>query len=168
MRRPGSSGWVRWPSAGVDGWRETGEGGTWVYAFVRVERSQPFDMDIGEGRSLPALVDPFVHCHGPDSTIALTMPDALVTVDSPIYPSEGFAHVAGLTPGSTAYEWERTNFGADVLAAMCLGTTGSTFANDDGPFDCGRDDLTRQGRWALVWLQMLYDRPPMLVTFLDT
>lgn len=168
MRRSGSSGCVRWPVPGVDGWRETSEGGTWVYAFIPVDRGQPFDLQLGNGGEIAVIVDPFVHCHGPDSTIALTMPDAITTIGSPIYPQENFEYVAGLKAGSAEQQWQACDFGADVLAAICLGTTSATFANEAGGFDCARQNLTFLGVSLLEILHDLYHREPLLVTFLDT
>ncbi|MET0701666.1 MAG: hypothetical protein ABWY93_18605 [Mycobacterium sp.] len=166
-RHPGSSGFVNWPKVGVDGWHDTGEGGMWVYAFVPAVYSAVVTVPLTDTEDHEVQVDPFVHCHGPESTLALPMPDQLAGDFPGIYTPEQFERVHAYS--SPRLDLEMANFGVDVLAAVCLGTTDKSLADAGGePFVAQRTKLTTRG-WRLVaLLELLYEREVTLVTYLDS
>lgn len=150
------SGWVAWPDADPT-WKDTGEGGMWVYAFV-----------LAAGDGDPGS-DAFVRCHGPAETICLPMPDVVVSDTEPaVYPTGHSARVLETPPGE-----DRVigvfDAGYSVLAAVCLGSSSVPYGNHEiGHWQCRDTDLTHEGRILLAHLRQLYGRNPVLVTYLDT
>lgn len=150
-RRMGSTGWVTWPSLPSERWHDTGEGGMWVMAYYLAS----------PGR------DDFVRCCGPKGTIALPLPDREI--------SPAASRVYRDIEGTAALPWgmDRTeavyDAGWPVLAAFCVGTSGTSLADANGDyFDASFEDLTLRGANVLTALSQLYGRSPVLVTYLDT
>lgn len=57
----------------------------------------------------------------------------------------------------------------DLVACICLGTTGGAYRNEEtGYFKAGLDDLTEDGMRLYKLLRSLYGVSPVLLTLLDT
>lgn len=171
-RLPGSTGWIKWPDISSGEWTDSGEGGVWVYAFWPCQFSEevtkptyavPPDHELAS-ETMTFEYDPFVRCIGPESTIALPNPDVLLS-DDQIYPLEDVPLSA---QDREADLWHMFDAGVPVLAAVCLGTSGHSYVNNDGYWHCAEDDLTDKGQALLAVLNQLYTREPVLVTYLDT
>lgn len=157
------TGYVIWPTD----CRDTGEGGLWVYAVVLADR----------------VVD-FVACHGPDTTVALPLPDVVLSDDDQVYPPEeknwwhrpepeNLTDPAALKDFVMRVEmwvYRRVTHGSSVLAAVCLGSSGGSWWNEDmGEYwRCTPETLTDEGRALLNSLAKLYGAEPSLITYLDT
>jgi hypothetical protein len=159
----GFTGYVSWPQLPSDEWHITGENGMWVAAHWPCDYSHAaFATANGEpddrGVVLSYPVDRFVRCHGPQTTIALPLPDAPVSATSAVmYPLE--------------YRDMRDPYdcGIQVLASLILGTCAEAYADPNGEyFDAALSDLTEEGRCVVSMLNMLYERDAVLVTYLDT
>lgn len=61
-------------------------------------------------------------------------------------------------------------FSTHLLAAVCLGSSGGSFWNDEKGcyWRCTKDDLTNEGKVLLDILEKTYGRQPYILTFLDT
>lgn len=138
-RRKQNSGWVRWPELG-DQWKDSGEGGTFVYAFFTTDQ----DRD-----------DSFVNCHEARDIIWLPQPDFIASDPGDVYQPDRDKLI---------------DAGRSVLAAVCLGTSGHSYVNvaRGEYFACTLDDFIPKGHAVLAVLEMMYERPPVLVTYLDT
>lgn len=68
MTEPREYGCVKWPDSG---YRDTGEGGMWVYAFVLADAASGF-----------------IRCCGPAATVSLPLPDVVLRDDGDVYPAE--------------------------------------------------------------------------------
>jgi hypothetical protein len=180
---PGT-GYIRWDALFRNGFRTTGEGGCWVYAFWPAAYDHPQPRP-DAGLSLVAnrpedtvavvstvLTDRFVRCHGVEHTIGLPLPDAPLSPNAAqIYPPEAAVEYAGPTADPDRrdrYLHYMENAGTPVLAAVCLGSDARAWANHEGYWWACRKDLTWRGRLLLQWLDRLYRRRAHLVTFLDT
>ncbi len=181
-RQVGATGYVQWPE-GIDGWRDSGEGGMWVVAFwlaeFSVEVCEPmFDpaADLPEedrGRMHTFRRDPFVRCHGPESTIALPFPDSVASAEEadrvyrdPPAPLPPSGHVR-LEVEQHIYD--TLDAAHPVLAAVVLGTAGTAWEDAEGSYwQATTENLTSRGRAIVVALNALYDRQAVLVTYLDT
>lgn len=164
-RQPGNTGYVCWPELPHPRWRDTGEGGMWVYAHWPVEAAAVEPRAIDEVPT-DITVDPFIRCHGPEATIALPLPDAVASPNgAEIYDSSWF----DARPTEPA-DMLRAIYGAStpVLASVCLGTSGTAYADDNGYFHAGMDDITDRGWVAIIALNRLYGRQPVIITYLDT
>lgn len=151
-QKAASSGWVVWPELG-ERWHDTGEGGMWVHAFWLADYSRDDS-------------DPFVHCCGVQATIALPHPDVVAGVWPGTLPDGRFYQpLSWPRPDSDVLR----NAGPPVLAALCLGSTGVSYCtDDDGYFICAPGDLTGAGKRLLAAASQLYEREPVIVTYLDT
>ncbi len=182
-RQPGATGYVQWPE-GIDGWGDTGEGGMWVAAFwlcdFSIEDIQPMFDPIGDGltdaeraQMMTYRRDPFIRCHGPESTIALPLPDAVASGEQAdrIYreppeplPAQGHSRIE-----VEQHIYDTLDSAHPVLAAVILGTSGTCWADNEGnPWQATTANLTSRGRALVVALNALYDREAVLVTYLDT
>jgi hypothetical protein len=150
-RQPGQSGWVDWPHPSPTRWHDTGEGGMWVYAFW------PYDTD-----------QAFVRCNDVESTIALPMPD-FVTSDKANEIYLGVEELGNRAVTIDGQIMAALDAGTPVLAAVCLGSTSSSYANPAGAYwQCTVNDLTDEGMTLIRLLTMLYRRRVVLITYLDT
>ena len=77
----------------------------------------------------------------------------------------GVSQYSGMEPESRAELYKRS----DLLACVCLGTTGGSYSDPDwGYFIAGFSDLTDDGQQLYQLLARLYKVEPVLITFLDT
>lgn len=155
------SGYIDWPVHLTD----SGEGGMWVYAMVLADDAHDF-----------------VHCCGPAATIALPLPDVVVSDPARIYPPMrnewwrdpdpvGLDTPEGRRAYTTLLEnrlFDRMSNGSSVLAAVCLGTSSGSWTDEHDHWRCTAVDLTDAGRALVRSLESLYDAPVALVTYLDT
>lgn len=165
MTEPREYGCVKWPDSG---YRDTGEGGMWVYAFVLADAASGF-----------------IRCCGPAATVSLPLPDVVLRDDGDVYPAEWpdwrapddlSAKDAATEDGRRKYRirverWirDRYHHGRDVLAAVCVGTSACSWHHEDlGYWTCTPGELTDGGADLLRGLEKLYGIAPVLVTFLDT
>ncbi len=174
-RQSGATGGVNWP-AGQPEWKVTGEGGMWVHAFWLADFSTPqtqYRYAVAPDHPLAEVTDvyqrdPFIRCHGPETTICLPQPDCPVSDSTPrvYHPRPELDRDTDLE-GYTIGVYDA---GYAVLAAVCLGTSGMSFRHADTgePWQCTEDDLSHQGLAALAVLDLLYGRAAVLVTYLDT
>jgi hypothetical protein len=164
------SGHVNWPSE-RDGYHDTGEGGLWAYVFFL---QQP------EGDA-----DPFDDCSDPGTVIMLPRPDVVCHDDGGIYdphmtykpyPQAPRADMLSRTAATDyahalqSHDREMLDAGMNVLAAVCLGSTGrSWFSDRNGAyFKVTADELDVDGRQLIDTLAEFYGRSPHFVTYLDT
>lgn len=104
-----------------------------------------------------------------------TMTEACVNLpilrQSDVY-TEGQALESMLWPDSNRYKPTNEIDGLDsveLLAIVCLGTTGGAWHDDDyGYFKATEDDLTVHGQVLFGLLEQLYGRKPIFLTALDT
>ena len=133
----------------------------WVYAFaVAVGTVEHLGEEIN-GRRSRYTVDPFAFCHEVHDTIALHPPDMVVAAENipTVYP------YLDDPPAMTAV----LGAGAQVLAAVCLGSTSTVYHLPDGNYwRAERDDLTLSGRVLIASLETLYQRGLELITYVDT
>ncbi len=153
------TGFVDWPTA--DGrWKDSGEGGMWVYAFWLTKTDPLHELQ---------WPDPFIACHGVESTVCLPLPDSIVSDGSDRVYFRDYDLLPNRGTDPEGWAMGLMDAGHAVLAAVCLGSTGNTWADPDGQYwQCRVDDLSSRGRALLVALNALYDREPVLVTYLDT
>ncbi len=155
-----ATGFVDWPKAGGV-WTDSGEGGMWVYAFW-LAKTHPPDLEF-------RWPDPFIACHGVEATVCLPLPDSIVS-DNPeqIY-FRDFDELPDRDADPEGYTIGVMDSGYQVIAAVCLGSTGNTWLDDQGRhWQCRPETLNSRGRALIVALNALYDREPVLVTYLDT
>lgn len=176
--RRGVSGHVLWPDE-TSGFVDTGEGGMWAYVFIADEREQG--------------ADPFDECHTPGGVVALPVQDVVVRDRGGIYdprpgmqsypqlprhPSNPTRSQDMLTSNQAQFyadalqEYERgiMDAGSNVLAAVCLGSTATSwFSESTGEyFEVTYETLTRQGHGLVDTLKDYFKRTPYYVTYLDT
>lgn len=171
---PGT-GCVKWPRVGRNFHHTTGDG-MWVTAFYRTAFA-PAQLDLVLEKSGTAaarrLVDSFIRCHGPGETVALPLPDCVVSPDAErIYPASiSPVEVGPSGPASGRIEWLRfvLDAGVPVLAAVNLGSTHQVFAHTDTNdyWHASVKDLTWSGRRLLRNLAQLYGRRPHLLTYIS-
>lgn len=123
----------------------------WVYAYWLADED-------GEA---------FVHCHGPQTTISLPLPDSCID-NGEVYDNPGL-----IPPRDVDLEEHlimTLNAGREALAAVCLGTTSTCWTRvDNGDYwVCSDYDLTPVGLSTVNALSGLYGRRPKLVTYIDT
>jgi hypothetical protein len=144
-------GWVAWPKDG-DGWKNTHEGGMWVYAFWLTQEEN----------------EPWAHCSGPAGTLLLPLPDVCVGT----WPErkDPFYEPVDWSGGTTeARSRASVDAGPAVLGALCLGTTDASWLSDtEGYFICSPGDLTAECMALLGMTSRMLGRPVVLVTYLDT
>lgn len=168
------TGWIDWPILPNTIWHDTGEGGMWVYACWFVDYTQKITvpkyvepMPDGEAQEYMIRdIDPFICCHGPANTLAMPMPEAVVSDILEAYDIEKMPKV-----GDPDYERRMLDTGrAGLLGAVCLGTTSVSYAtiNEGFHWQCTEDDLSAHGQSLVTSLSYLYDRKATLVTYLDT
>lgn len=165
MLKQTEAGCVRWP-VDVPDWTDSGEGGMWVTAYWLADFESVVE---SKGRTWDGIEftvprDPFIKCHGPDSTIGLPVPE---WVTSPNYAQvyevtdpEDDPHTIDVNPYSA---------GRGVLAAAVLATTRASYVNSDGKhWHAEVADLTVLGQKIIQVISLNYLRTPVLVTYLDT
>ena len=154
------SGFVDWPTAG-ERWRDSGEGGMWVYAFW-LAKTHPPDPEF-------RWPDPFIACHGVETTVCLPLPDSTVSDGVEQVYFRDTEDLPGRAEDPEGYTIAVMDAGHQVLAAVCLGSTGNSWVDGQGNyFQCRTETLNSRGRALIIALNALYDREPVLVTYLDT
>lgn len=149
------SGYVDWASlnAPLAPWQDTGEGESFVYAFVLADDDSHWIEDAGVGVLKPSGSHPdwFVHADKADMVLTGQCPPTVSV-------SANYQQVLG------------DNFKTrPLLASLCLGTSDAVYATADRSkyWSCDQGDLTRRGRRLFKDMATLYLREPILLTFLD-
>ena len=145
-----SSGWVRFPVGDPD-YRDTGEGGLTVHALFFTADGLNHD-------------DPFVQ--NAETALTVWLDGGPTRCADPHAPA-----VAGMFDANGLLTHDDSPDSAGIynlLASVCLGSTGGAFCNSAGYFTCTRDDLTPDGLALVEQLERLYGRPAVLITNLDT
>ena len=158
----------------------------WAYAFIRSRHNQPVvaplyaDAGLGildtEGATkvITYWDDPFVKCIGPETTIALPLPDVAVSSNADdLYPPDRIPEEEG-----GKHAWHRReaelhhalDAGTQVLAAVCLGSTGRSWFDERAEhyWQVRYRNLTWRGKRLVNRLERLYGRTADIVTYLDT
>lgn len=163
-RRDGTAntGYIDWPTHLTN----SGEGGSFVYLVV-IEHE--FDNDefvqcISQGAYLfdCDLVDPDTTAHEWDPAVQ----GQKFTLERKLFPNS----FDSALPSTDTNKWLSVPF----LAAVCLGTSGGSWyvASETERFvrtwHCEYNDLTEKGKLLFDSLKDLYNRDPMLLTFIDT
>lgn len=170
------SGCIDWPT-GNGYTTSTDRNGMWVYAFWLTDYSEPVDVGLAlvTKAQHKLLKDPFVHCEGPQHTITLPKPYCTVGGNaSRVYPPELQPEPAAAFGGDTdargRYLRWTYDAGAQVLAAVCLGTSAAVYVDTktETYWQATTDALTRKGRKLVQALNELYGpRHAELVTYVD-
>lgn len=170
-------GYIRWPGTEHASNRED-QYGTWVYAFWLAEYTEPVEAgleivpDTEAAASTEKLLrDPFIHCEGPDYTIALPQPHNALG-GSLVYPAtRRLEYTEPLDPDAIHrgnYLRYTMDAGAPVLAAVCLGSVPFVYTLGVAGWLATPKDLTRKGRKLVDAISELYGgRPAHLVTYVD-
>lgn len=181
-RQYGATGYVKWPE-GVEGWRDCGEGGMWVAAFWPANFSIAEDVplfdpavdgltDEDRAQTFTYSRDSFVRCHGPEATIALPFPDSVASGQEAdrIYRDPADPPPEGASRQQVEqYAYNLMDAAHPVLGALVLGTSATAWVDAEGSYwSASTEELTSRGRALVVALNTLYDRPPVVVTYLDT
>lgn len=150
------SGHVDWASLVVPAaspWVNTGEGSTFVYAFVPVDYGSSGDTDAGISLLKPYGRHPdwFVHAERADMVLSGRVPPSV---------SVSANHRQVMAEDLTT---------EPLLAAILIGTSDAVYALPDRTtyWSCSPAGLTRRGRRMIKDLATLYLREPVLLTFLD-
>jgi hypothetical protein len=127
-----------------------------------------------EEKTITYMRDPFIRCHGPESTIALPFPDSVASgmEADRIYrdPPEPLPTDGQHTRiEAEQHIYDTLDAARPVLAAVILGTSATAWVDAAGDyFQATTEELTSRGRALIVALNTLYNREPVLVTYLDT
>lgn len=154
---------INWPTD----LEETGENGTFVYAFVLATL---------DGR------DPVVHCHGVEDVIGLPeasrIEDPFLPIGTELVASPGgrpdeLALPVGVYRIRGTMESRRhhaMSAGFPVIAAVLLGSTHRTWCGEHGIgyWHCTHESLTTQGAELVSLLCRVYGRSVRVLTYLDT
>lgn len=143
------TGFIDWPRLNKSTvWTDTCKGFTYVYAFWLADYPNP---DTG----LAILRGLGMH---PDWFCAGMKVDQVLSVE--IHPKD-------IVSPNMNQIYEHGVYARPILAAICLGSADSTFNNGSYFWWAAPGDLTRQGDRLLKDISALYEREPVLLTFLD-
>lgn len=139
------TGVINWPRNNEMGWTDTREGGTFVYAYWLADHS-PRGLDLIDGKNWSE--DWFVRHPWAEDVIET------------VYAGGG----TGLSASPNVSYLDD----ARVLAAVCLGTNDGAFYHPtrDGYWWASEGDLSRHGAKVVRELSRLYQRQPLIVTYL--
>ena len=152
LRRNGTSnsGYIKWPTELLN----TKEGGSWVYLVVASH--EMFDKD------------KFVNC----CYNGATLNRGLIVDPSHRDDDQGPTRIEKrFFPNCRAVlgcDDPNAHQSVDLLAAICLGTSGGTWYHADRPWSCSYDDLDQNGKALYDSVKQLYNREPTLLTYIDT
>lgn len=149
-----STGYINWQRLGRI-WHDTGEGSTFVYAFWPAEQDHHRE-DSGISLFKPRGKHPdwFVFADGAETVLNSAVHESWV-----VSPNVSEVYI----------EPEEAEFSnRPVLAAICLGTVNAIYASRSRSayWWCGHGDLTWQGKTLIRSISALYERPPVLLTYL--
>lgn len=165
-------GYIKWPGAGYG--LNDDKYGTWVYAYWLAQYTEPLEagLDIVDGANVEhQLRDPFIHCEGPDYTIALPETHCVFNATA-VYPTaRRLEYTDPLDPDAIHrgnYLRYTMDAGAPVLAAICLGSVPFAYTLGVAGWMADMHHLTRKGRKLIAAVSELYDgREAHLVTYVD-
>lgn len=150
----GHTGYIDWHRlARTRPWTDTGEGNTFIYAFWladygRSEQDHGVNLLKGEGEH----PDWFLYSDAADRLLFSVGVDELI-----------------VSPNITdVYDSHLTS--RPLIASILLGTAKATYASADRTayWWASVRDLTRPGKRLVKEISMLYLRPPVIITFLET
>ncbi len=138
------TGCINWPRTGELNWRDTGEGSMFVFAYwLRDYKFEGMDLFDQEARGSDWFL------RGTDADVVRIWPGG-----DDVHASPNIAHI---------------DDGDGILAAVCLGSSAGVYHSPmrDGYFWAGMSDLNAAGRKLVSALSGLYERSPVLITYLD-
>lgn len=145
------TGYIDWDKIAASRWTDTREGGTCVYAYWLSEhRKMHWDSGLDMLREIDA-------------------PDPFVKVQWAAHMIGAFSSPTGYVSPNKSRVYDHEDNTRPILAAMCLGSSGSTFKDPsrDRYWWAAGTDLSFRGRRILRTVSRMYARPPVILTYLD-